>query len=452
MEEIPMFKKVYNFFKTGGDKPVIQNEALIKKMYERRRWSVFISITLGYGLFYVARLCLSVVKKPMLEQGILNAREMGIMGSALFFAYAFGKFFNGFLSDRFNVKKFMSLGLLISALTNLFLGFTNFFIFFVILWGINGWFQSMGAAPSVVAIANWFSDKERGTRYGIWSASHNIGGALTYVLTSVVVSVFGWRWGFIAPGLLCVFGAIAFYLFMFDRPQTYGLPPIADYKHDHGLKIPKKESTWELQKEVLKNPAVWMLGLASASFYIVRYAIESWGIVYLGMAKGYTTIQAGSIISSSPIIGILGTVSCGYLSDRLFNGRRNSITLILGIVFSICVVAFVLIPPGYPLLHVICMGVYGFCLGALLTFLGGLMAVDICSKRAAGAAMGVIGLFSYLAAAAQDLISGFLIESHKIIVNGQPVYNFKPAIIFWISASVFSFLFAATVWNVKHKD
>jgi OPA family sugar phosphate sensor protein UhpC-like MFS transporter len=447
-----MLKKIYHFFKTGDDKPLLKDEALIKRMYERRRWSVFISITLGYGLYYVCRLSLSIAKKPMLEDGILNADQMGVMGSALFFTYAFGKFFNGFLADRMNIKKFISLGLLVSALANLFLGFTHLFIMFVILWGINGWFQSMGAAPSVVSIATWFSDKERGTRYGIWSASHNIGGAITYVLTSVVVSAFGWRWGFMAPGLLCAVGAVALYLFMFDRPQTYGLPPIADYKNDHGLKTPRKESTWELQKEVIKNPAVWMLGLASAFFYITRYAIESWGIVYLGMARGYSTIEAGSIISSSPIFGILGTVSCGWMSDRFFGGRRNVITLVLGILYSITVVGFVVIPYGYPWLHVITMGTYGFCLGALLTFLGGLMAVDICSKRAAGAAMGVIGLFSYLAAAAQDLISGYLIEMNKTVVNGQTIYNFKPAIIFWIGASVLSFICAATVWNVKHKD
>ncbi len=447
-----MVTKIIKFFTTGIDKAPIEDAKVVKKMYERRRWSVFLSITLGYGLFYVCRLSLSIAKKPMMEAGILDAQQFGIMGSALFFTYAFGKFFNGFLADRTNVKRFMALGLLISAITNLLLGFTHLFIMFVILWGINGWFQSMGAAPSVVSLAQWFSDKERGTRYGIWSASHNIGGAITYVLTSVVVSAYGWRYGFIAPGLLCVVGAIAFYFFMFDRPQSYGLPLIADYKKDHGLKTPRKESTWEIQKEVLKSPAVWMLGLASALFYVVRYAIESWGIVYLGYEKGYSTIQAGSIISSSPIIGILGTVSCGYITDRFFGGRRNFVTLILGVLFSICLVAFVLIPPGRPLLHVICMGTYGFCLGALLTFLGGLMAVDICSKRAAGAAMGVIGLFSYLAAAAQDLVSGYLIESHKIVVEGSTIYNFKPAIIFWITASVLSFIFAATVWNVKHKD
>jgi OPA family sugar phosphate sensor protein UhpC-like MFS transporter len=448
----PMIKKLYHFFKTDEDKPLLHDSSLIKKLYDRRRWSVFISITLGYGLFYVCRLSLSVAKKPMLEEGVLDAQQLGVMGSALFLTYAVGKFLNGFLADRMNIKRFMSFGLLISALTNLLLGYTHYFVMFVVLWGINGWFQSMGAAPSVVSIASWFSDKERGTRYGIWSISHNIGGALTYVLTAIVVSYFGWRWGFMAPGLLCIGGAILLYLFMFDRPQTYGLPSIADFKNDHGLKTPKKESTWEVQKEVIKNPAVWMLGLASACFYIARYAIESWGVVYLGAAKGYSTIQASSIISSSQIFGIVGTVSGGYISDRFFGGRRNVPTLVFGLLYSLAIIGFVMIPSGHSTWHVATMSLFGLSMGALLAFLGGLMAVDICSKRAAGAAMGMIGLFSYGAASAQDLIIGSLIESNKTVVEGITTYNFTPAVMFWIGASILSIIFAATVWNVKHKD
>ena len=71
----------------------------------------------------------------------------------------------------------MTTGLLVTALVNLCLGFTNSFILFAILWGISGWFQSMGAASCVVGLSRWFSDKERGSFYGFWSASHNIGEA-----------------------------------------------------------------------------------------------------------------------------------------------------------------------------------------------------------------------------------------------------------------------------------
>ena len=95
------------------------------------------------------------------------------------------------------------------------------------------------------------------------------------------------------------------------------------------------------------------------------------------------------------------------------------------------------------------MALFGFSLGALLCYLGGLMAVDICSKRASGAAMGLIGLFSYLGAALQDFVSGWLIDAGARTVDEVVVYDFHRAAAFWIGASVLSLLLAASVWNVR---
>ena len=100
---------------------------------------------------------------------------MVLVGSALLFVYSAGKFTNGFLADRCNIARFMSTALFLSGLVNVALGFNTTFALFLGLWALNGWFQSIGSAPSVVALSHWFGRKERGTRYGIWSASHSIG-------------------------------------------------------------------------------------------------------------------------------------------------------------------------------------------------------------------------------------------------------------------------------------
>lgn len=443
----------FDLYKTGPDKPLISNDdAEIRKVYERKRWSVFLSITIGYGLFYLCRLSLSVTKKPMLDEGVLSASQMGIIGSALFFTYAFGKLTNGFLADRSNIRKFISTGLLVSAIVNLVIGFNTLFWLFVVLWGVNGWFQSMGSAPSVVSISQWFSDRERGTRYGIWSIGHSIGEGLTFVGTAFVVSALGWRWGFWGPGIVCVFVAIAMYIFMSDRPQTYGLPPVADYKDDHSAGPPREDSIRELQLEVIKNPAVWILGLASACMYVARYAVNNWAILFLQEAKGYALVEAGSVLSAYPIMGVFGAAASGIVSDRWFNARRNPPALIFGLMQTGSLCAFCFIPPGHVWLDTLSMAVFGFALGALLCYLGGLMAVDLCSKRASGAAMGLIGMFSYLGAAFQDWMSGYLIDAGRTMVNGVAVYDFDRAVLFWIGASVLSLVLAAMVWRVKAKD
>ena len=332
-----------SYFGVSPDKPMLTDEQEIKQKYNRLRWSVFLSATLGYGMYYVCRLSLNVIKKPIVDAGVLSETELGIIGSALFVTYAVGKFANGFLADRSNIRRFLSVGIFISALINLFLGFTTSFYVFVALWAINGWMQSMGAAPCVVGLSRWFSEKERGTFYGLWSSSHNIGEALTFIFTAWIVSFAGWQWGFKGAGLIGLIGFFIFAFFMRDTPGSYGLPPIAQYKGD----IPKtahvsmdKAAIAKAQRDTLRNPAIWMLALSAAFMYISRYAVNSWGIFYLEADKGYTNIEASSIVSISSVCGIIGTMSCGWISDKFFNGRRNLPALIFGIMNVIGLVLF----------------------------------------------------------------------------------------------------------------
>jgi len=110
------------------------------------------------------------------------------------------------------------------------------------------------------------------------------------------------------------------------------------------------------------------------------------------------------------------------------------------------------IPPGHYWLDFIALGGFEFAIGGLIVFLAGLIAVDVMPKGAAGAVKGIIGLFSYMGAATQDWISGYLISSGKTVVEGEAVYNFDLAFYFWIGASVLSFILALTVWNIKPRE
>jgi OPA family sugar phosphate sensor protein UhpC-like MFS transporter len=432
-----MIKKLVQFFSLSPEQTDLKED---KKYLKRLQWSFFLSATVGYGLYYVCRLSLSVVKKPLVDGGILTEKELGIIGSALFFSYAIGKFVNGFMADRVNIKRFMAIGLTISSLVNITLGFAHTFWVFVVLWGVNGWTQSMGAPSCVVGLSRWFTDKERGSYYGFWSASHNIGEALTFIATAFVVSAADWRWGFEAAGLAGLIGALIIMLFLHDSPQSKGLVPVMPPKE---LDKPAKSA----QLEVLKNPFIWILALSSACMYISRYAINSWGIFFLENEKAYTTIEASSIIGISSICGIIGTVLSGFLSDKLFNGSRNVPALIFGVGNTVAIALFVFVPKGYFAIDIFSMILFGLSIGVLICFLGGLMAVDIAPKKASGAALGVVGIASYIGAGVQDILSGNLIGDSKTVVEGIAAYDFSSIRYFWIGAAALSFLLCASLWK-----
>ncbi len=474
-------RAILNYFKTGPDAERIQDPSRMRKLYERYRLSVFLSVTIGYGFFYVCRLNFSVAKKEMLTEKILSADEMGFIGFVMLIVYAFGKFFNGILADRSNIRKFMSIALAASAATNLLLGIYPGFLLFAILWGVNGWFQAVGAAPSVVSLSQWFTPKERGTRYGIWSVGHSLGEGLTFIGTAVLVNEMGWRAAFWGPALLCLGVAWVLSRTLADRPETLGLPNVNEYMGDGSVDAPKHESVGSLQREVLANPAVWILGLSSAMMYVTRYGFNNWGVLFLQESKGYSLVDAGSVLSVYPIAGVLGAASSGWVSDKFFGSRRNLPNLIYAIIEIGALLLLAFAPPGSMLIDSIAMAIFGFALGGLLVFLGGLMAVDICSQRAAGAAMGLVGLLSYAGAAIQDWVSGVLLDWHKVVSiydtdeviaslsfipkDGQRLlaalapdttlssthFVFTEAYIFWVGASMISLVLALFVWKSGRK-
>lgn len=449
-------KKIFKFFSTGSDRPQIKDEMTVNSLYKKYRLKVMLAITVGYGLAYPLRLALSAMKKDLIDEEIFSATELGTIGAALLYAYAFGKFFNGILADHANVKRFFTIGVLISALSNILIWNTTVLWMWIFLWGLNGWFQGFGAPTGAVTLSNWFSNKERGRYYGIWSTGHAIGEGLTFIISATIVTFFGWQAGFWGPGVFCIFVAVGIYFLLQDRPATLGLPLIADWKNDHIATEQSKDeeslSTKKAQLKIFRMPTIWILGVASASMYITRYAINSWGFLYLQESKHYSLVEAGSILGLNTIAGLAGCVAYGFISDKYFKARRPPVNLIFGILEVLALFVIFFTPEGHPTILTSAFVLYGFTLSGLLAALGGLFAIDIAPKKAAGAVMGFIGVFSYLGAGMQDQVSGILIENGTTIINGIRHYDFSSVITFWISGSILSLILSLILWNAKVRE
>lgn len=410
----------------------------VKKNY---KWIIFLITTLGYSLFYVCRLSINVVKRPIVDSGYLSETELGIIGGSLFFSYAVGKFVNGFFADRFNIRFLMSGGLLVAALLNLILGMHVLFGVFVVLWGINGWVQSLGGPCSAIALNRWFGDKQRGTVYGFWSASHNIGEAFTFIFIAFVVSMTGWQFGFLSAGMLGIIGAVLIFIF---------LKPFPHDAIDGDVFVNRKE-IGKKQLSVLKSGTIWLLALSSAIMYISRYAVNSWGVYYFEVEKHYSIVEASGLISISSICGIIGTVFSGLLSDKLFRGKRYIPACLASFMNLIALYLFLYIPDGGKLMDIVAMVLFGISIGILICYLGGLMAIDLAPKEATGAAVGVIGIASYMAAGIQDILSGFFIESKKQIIGGVEIIDFSFIRMFWILSAMVSLLLLICIYYKHHR-
>lgn len=308
----------------------------------------------------------------------------------------------------------------------------------------------MGAPPAIIALSRWYPLSKRGTYYGFFSASHNLGEFLSFLFVGAVVGFCGWQWGFVGSSVAGVLGVATILLLMHDTPESKGLPPIEELTGEEPSGTPgDRGKTSDLQRSVIRNPLVWVLALSSAFMYVSRYAINGWGVLFLQEIKGYTLAAATQVISVNALCGIVGTVFSGWLSDAFFSGRRNVPAFGFGVLNTVALCLFLYSGSGL-VINILSMILFGVAIGVLICFLGGLMAIDIVPREATGAALGIVGMASYVGAGLQDIVSGWLINSGKTELDGVTSYNFDSAIVFWIGASVVSFILALFVARRSH--
>ena len=301
---------LYSFYRISKPSGTRVPEKDVRSVYRRLRRNTFWGATIAYSLYYVCRLSLSVVKQPLIDSELLTAGQLGIIGSSLLFVYAVGKFMNGFIADYCNIRRFMATGLAVSALINLLMGVLGFlhgdmgiasvavFISFAILWGINGWAQSMGSPPGIINLSRWFPLNKRGTYYGIFSATPYLGEFLSFIVIGAIVGTFGWQSGFIFAAIAGVVGTLTILFFVSDTPESKGLPSVQELSSEE-LKKEDRMRTSEVQKQVLRHPGIWIISAASAFIYITKYAVAGWGVLFLQKEKLFSLESASQIIAFS---------------------------------------------------------------------------------------------------------------------------------------------------------
>lgn len=452
---------LYTFYRISKPSADKVEPDKVDKTYISLRRRTFWGATIAYSLYYVCRMSLSVVKQPLIDEGVLTAGELGLIGSALLLVYAVGKFMNGFIADYCNVRRFMATGLLISTLVNLLMGVFGLlqgpaglpsvliFVSFAVLWGVNGWAQSMGSPPGVISLSRWFPQSKRGTYYSMFSSSPYIGEFLSFIITGFVVGALGWEYGFLVASMAGLVGSLIILLLVSDTPESKGLPSVQALSGEQVTKQDKMP-TKELQKMIVRHPGIWVIALSSAFIYITKYAIAGWGVLFLQKARGFSLEDATQVIAFSAAFGVLGTVLAGWLSDKVFRSDRVKPALLSGVLSLASLGLFLFVGGGF-VLNIFYVSLFSLSVGVLYCIVAGLMAVDIVPRKATGAALGVVGISSYVAAGLQDITSGYLIQGFMTEVEGADVYDFGPVSWFWMTAALISFVLPVLNWKKMKK-
>ena len=448
---------LYSYFRIskprGPQVPAGEVEATYRRLRKRTFWGV----TVAYTLYYVCRMTLGVVKQPLIDGGVLTAGQLGIIGSAFYFVYAVGKFMNGFIADYCNIRRFMAVGIAVSALVNLLLGilgllngplgFGSLFllVLFSVLWGVNGWAQSMGSPPGTISLSRWFPLARRGTMYSIFSSTPQLGKAVSMIMTGFIVAAAGWQWGFLAAAVAGVMGLVISVVFISDTPESEGLPSVQELSGEQVQTLDKKP-TRELQKWVFRHPGIWVIAISTAFLYITQHAVSDWGVLFLQKQKAFSLERAAQVIGLAEVFGVAGNLAAGWMSDVLFRGNRVRPVVIAGILAVVSLAGFLFLDGGFGL-NMACVAVFSCSFSVVFCIVAGLMALDFVPRKATGAALGIVGISSYAAAGLQSVASGLLIDGF----TADGLYNFLPVSIFWIVACFLAFSLPVLGWKYLRK-
>lgn len=425
----------------------------IDSEFTRLRWQVYIGIFVGYAGYYLVRKNFSLAMPHLIEEGY-SKTELGFALSAVAIAYGLSKFIMGSVSDRSNARNFMTLGLTMSALVMIVMGLVpaatgSVGIMFMLLLA-NGWFQGMGWPPCGRTMVHWFSCSERGTKMALWNVAHNIGGGLVGPIAIFAMAIFAdWHAILYLHGFFALAIALFIWLSVRDTPQSQGLPPVEVYKNDYPKAFSyadtheKEFSTREIfLQHVLNNRLLWAIAIANAFVYLVRYGVLDWAPTYLSETKGFSFEEAGWAYALYEWAGIPGTLLCGYLSDRIFRGRRAPASIIYLFLTLVCILVYWFNPPGNPGIDIAMLVAIGFLIYGPVMLIG-VHALDLVPKKAAGTAAGFTGLFGYVGGAVSaNVLIGVLVD--------RAGWDAGFALI--AAACFMSMLLIAMTWNAEKRS
>ncbi len=379
--------------------------------FRKQQWKMLIITMLCYLFFYTGRHNFGWAVKGMSTALGLSYTTIGWISFSMLIGYALGQLINGNLADRFSARIMIPLGAFLSILANIGISYSSSSTMIMILWAMNGYFQSMAWAPGSKVISSWWSKDEQGKAFGFYTMAAGLSSVVTFLISIVLVQLHvEWRMLFRLPMIPLIFFALLLLWKIRDKPSNLGY---ADLHETEDLEIENKQNWLTRYKNVFRNKDFMLAAISFGFESMARYGLIFWVPVhYLGKDwKANPDYLWVTILL--PIGMAAGAISFGTLSDSIFKGNRIA-SIRLGMFVSAVVMLAIYLSPA--------SNIY---LGSVLMFLAGFfvygpqanfwpLSQQMLGHNQTGTGIGFMNMCGYLFAAFGEPFFGFVID-----VSGQ---------------------------------
>ena len=389
--------------------------------FRPRRGLNWAFIGLLYTSFYMCRYNLPLASSEIRNEFGFTKAQIGSIITTALLAYACGLILNGLLADRLGGKRAMLIGAAGTIIMNVTFGVASFWgllWLFVLIRGIDGYMQAFGAPGMVKINAAWFRHNERGGFAGIFGfminlgrfGINNLGAALLagFVFLGLIrIPPLHWRWLFWVPAGIALVIAVCMALIVKNTPEEAGFPPVNPHEETGGH---VEVRVTDIFKVIARNPVVWIVACAYACTGAVRQGIDQWFPLFMREVHhvNFESAQFQILAASIPFVASVGSLISGFVSDKLFHGRRAPVAAFLYFLES----AIILAAAQF---HSVNAAIFFLILISLTansthSILGAAAPMDIGGAKMAGSAAGVIDSFQYFGGSLAGYVLGALLD------------------------------------------
>jgi len=382
-------------------------------------WSL---LGLLYTCFYMCRYNLSLANKSISDEFSLSRASMGYIITTALFTYACGQIINGLITDRIGGKRAMLIGAAGTIVMNFLFGAASFagvLGLFIAIRGVDGYLQSFGAPGMVKINAAWFSHRERGRFSGIFGFMINLGRLGIFTLGPALLAGFSvlglirvpplhWRWLFWTPSVLCAVVALAMAWGVKETPEEAGFLGAVPDDSLPGTGV--RAQFGQVLRTIAGNRVVWITALAYACTGAVRQAVDQWFPRYMQdrYQADLNSTQFQFLAFLIPFVASVGSLSSGYVSDTLCQGRRAPVAAALYFLET----AIILLAAQFHTATsaIVFLVLISFTANSTHSILGTAAPMDIGGRRMAGFALGLIDSFQYFGGSLAGYFLGKLLD------------------------------------------
>lgn len=292
--------------------------------------SLILLCTLVYFTSYVSRVNLSATLVEVVSSGFAAKGTAALALTVCSVTYSFGQIVSGWLGDRFKPQNVISMGFLLTACVNLAVGISGGDSLLVLLWGINGFAQSLMWPPLVKIMATNLNsaDYERACVRVSWGSS--IGTVAVYLLSPVIIHALHIRWVFLFSAAAAVVMLLC-WRFCYDR--RFAAPAAA--QKQTSAEAPAAALPFDRRALLLMGAVI--LGIILQGF--LRDGVTSWTPSYI--SDIFHMSSSASILSG--VVLPLFSIACFQLASVIHRRFFQNDLLCAGVIFGIgCLAALML--------------------------------------------------------------------------------------------------------------